>query len=340
MKEAAYYSRLDNGQVSCSLCPHHCKIPSGHHGLCLTRENINGSLIASNYCRPVSTAIDPIEKKPLFHFYPGSSIFSTGPAGCNFKCGFCQNFEISQNVLDVQEIALERLFKLVVESGTIGIAYTYSEPTIWFETIMDLGTMVRSHGLKNVMVTNGYIEQAPLNDLLQIVDAMNIDIKSMDPSFYRRLCKGSLNEVLRTCETAKKAGCHIEITNLLIPGENDSAEETARLVEFIASSLGRETPLHFSRYFPRYRMDHPPTSFPSLENAWEIARERLDYVYIGNVPTGEKENTCCPKCGAKLVSRQGYATATTPFLVPDTDTAGSPARPHCAKCNHPIAMVL
>jgi pyruvate formate lyase activating enzyme len=338
MKEASYYSKLGDNQVACSLCPHHCKIRNGHHGLCLTRENIDGTLIASNYCRPVSTGIDPVEKKPLFHFYPGSSIFSTGPAGCNFKCGFCQNYEISQNALSANEIVPERLLEMVVESGTIGIAYTYSEPTIWFETIMDLGTMVRSRGLKNVMVTNGYIEHSPLIDLLTIVDAMNIDIKSMDPSFYQRLCKGSLNEVLRTCEIAKKAGCHIEITNLLIPGENDSPAETGRLVEFIASSLGKETPLHFSRYFPRYKMQHSPTSFSSLERAWEIARRLLDFVYIGNCSTPDKENTLCPQCGTLLVSRQGYATEITPFL--QTGPGYSLTAPHCAKCTRAIAMVL
>lgn len=338
MKEASYYTKLDNDRVSCSLCPHHCKIQNGHHGLCLTRENIDGTLIASNYCRPVSTAIDPIEKKPLFHFYPGSSIFSTGPAGCNFQCAFCQNHEISQNALAADEIGLERLFEMVVESGTIGIAYTYTEPTIWFETIMDLGTMVRARGLKNVMVTNGYIDAGPLDDLLHIVDAMNINIKSMDPSFYSRLCKGSLDEVLRTCEIAKKAGCHIEITNLLIPGENDAPEETGRLVDFIASSLGKETPLHFSRYFPRFRMGHSSTPFSLLERAGEIASQKLDFVYIGNCASTGKENTLCPQCGAMLVSRHGYETAITPFL--HTVPAGTSAVPHCTKCNRHIAMVM
>jgi pyruvate formate lyase activating enzyme len=226
----------------------------------------------------------------------------------------------------------------VLRSASIGIAYTYSEPTIWFETIMDLGTLVRERGLKNVMVTNGYIETAPLADLLRVVDAMNIDIKSMDPQFYRRLCKGSLPEVLRTCEQAKKAGCHIEITNLLIPGENDSPDETRRLVNYIASSLGKDTPLHFSRYFPRYRMHHTPTPSSLLADAWNMARERLDYVYIGNSPADGRENTMCPRCGELLVSRSGYVTSITPALSIKIDKSEYP--PRCLKCGTPIAMVL
>jgi pyruvate formate lyase activating enzyme len=338
MKEASYYSKLDDNRVECGLCPHHCKIPSGRRGLCLTRENIDGVLIAANYCKPVSTAIDPIEKKPLYHYYPGSSIFSTGPAGCTFKCDFCQNFGISQVALNVQEIGVKRLLAMVLESNTIGIAYTYSEPTIWFETIMELGTLVHAHGLKNVMVTNGYIEPGPLKELLTVVDAMNIDIKSMNESFYRRLCKGSLPEVLRTCETAKNAGCHVEITNLLIPGENDSPEETIRLADFIATHLGKETPLHLSRYFPRYRLNQPPTPSSLLERAWEIARQRLDYVYIGNCASTNKENTLCPKCGTALVFRCGYETTLSADL--STDTGAFPKKPFCAKCNYTIDMVL
>jgi len=338
MKEAAHYSPIDAQKVECRLCPHRCKIAPGHHGICLTRKNIDGTLYASNYCRPASTAVDPIEKKPLFHFYPGSAIFSTGPYGCTLKCGFCQNYELSQKALEPDEISVKELLEMVIQSSSIGIAYTYSEPTIWFETIMELGPLVRARGLKNVMVTNGYIETAPLQELLQVVDAMNIDIKSMEQGFYQRICKGSLAEVLRTCETVKKAGCHVEITNLLIPGENDSPDETRRLADFIASALGKETPLHFSRYFPRYKMDHSATPSSTLTRAWEIARAQLEYVYIGNNLIDDKMNTFCPQCNTLLISRQGYDVAVMPSLsktrTPESDL------PHCSKCNHTIAIVL
>jgi pyruvate formate lyase activating enzyme len=338
MKEAAYYTSLGPDGVRCELCPHHCTIREAGHGLCLTRENRGGKLIASNYCRPVSTAVDPIEKKPLFHFYPGSSIFSTGPSGCNFKCGFCQNFEISQQALGVPEISVERFMRMIEGSDSIGIAYTYTEPSIWFETIMDVGPKVRERGLKNVLVTNGYLAEPPLHDLLTFVDAMNVDIKSMNPDFYRRICKGSLAPVLKTCEIAKKAGCHLEITNLLIPGENDDPAETEELARFIAETLGTDTPLHISRYFPRFQMNHAPTPDKTLENAWNIAAKRLDYVYLGNVSSGTKEQTLCPQCGALLVSRHGYRSSVTSLLGKNpVDPNG---KPECMMCGRRIDIVM
>ena len=335
MKEASFYLKLPDNRVQCTLCPHHCKIREKQHGFCISRENIGGRLIAANYCRPVSSALDPIEKKPLFHFFPGASIFSTGPNGCTFKCSFCQNHEISQTELPSREVTAERLAETAAERRSIGIAYTYSEPVIWFETIMDVGTRVKKDGLKNVMVTNGFIEPAPLNDLLSIVDAMNIDIKSMNPSFYRRICKGSLAPVLKTCETVKKAGCHLEITNLLITGENDEQKETAALADFMATNLGSDTPLHISRYFPRHLMSHDPTPAPVLERAWEIAHNRLEYVYVGNITAGDKEHTFCPGCGELLISRSGYSVCITGSLV--KTPAG---RALCNKCNRLINIVL
>ncbi|MBN2188992.1 MAG: AmmeMemoRadiSam system radical SAM enzyme [Chitinispirillaceae bacterium] len=321
--------------MRCELCPHRCRIPEGKHGFCLTRENIGGRLAAANYCRPVSTAVDPIEKKPLFHFHPGSSIFSTGPNGCTFKCSFCQNSEISQGKTATREMTPEEIAGMAAKHGSIGIAYTYSEPIIWFETIMEVGAKIKERGLKNVMVTNGFIEPAPLNDLLSIVDAMNIDIKSMNPSFYRRICKGSLEPVLKTCETVKKAGCHLEITNLLIPGENDGPEETAALADFMAIHLGKDTPLHISRYFPRYKMDHSPTPPSALERAWEIARKKLDYVYVGNIASGDRENTFCPQCGELLIARSGYSVRV------DQNLEVSPGKHQkCGNCNTLILLIL
>ncbi|MBN1130536.1 MAG: AmmeMemoRadiSam system radical SAM enzyme [Chitinispirillaceae bacterium] len=336
MKQAAYYQRLNNRRVQCDLCPHHCRIRPGRRGICLTRENIDGSLVSSNFCRPLSLAVDPIEKKPLYHFFPGSSIFSTGPNGCTFKCSFCQNCEISQELLTAREVTPRWLADKVASSGAIGIAYTYSEPIIWFETIMEVGARVRDMGLKNVMVTNGFIEPAPLADLLTLVDAMNIDIKSMNPAFYRRICKGSLEPVLAACEMVKRAGCHLEITHLLIPGENDDPAETESLASFIASHLGKDTPLHLSRYFPRYRMNHASTPEPLLVRAHEIALQHLDFVYLGNMAAAGKENTWCPGCGTLLISRQGYRTLVTDSLV----APGAPqGKPTCGECGREIAMV-
>ena len=313
MKEAKYFKPLSDQKVQCILCPHQCKIAEGKNGICLTRGNRNGFLYSLNYCRPVSIAVAPIEKKPLYHFYPGSRIFSTGPNGCTLKCSFCQNYEISQHTLPTRELSVDEFTKAIINSNTRGVAYTYSEPYIWFETIMDVGTKVKENGLVNVMVTNGYMEPDPLSELITVVDAMNIDIKSMNPAFYKKLCKGELDPVLRTCETVKKH-CHLEITNLLITGENDSEDDVTKLVEFIASNLGKDTPLHLSRYFPRYKLNKQSTPEHSLLNAWQIANDKLDYVYLGNIMSDEKSSTHCPSCNVLLVMRSGYSTEVTENL--------------------------
>jgi pyruvate formate lyase activating enzyme len=326
-KKALYYRQKSDDRLQCELCPHHCILIEGKRGICLTRQNIGHELISLNFLRPVSMNIDPIEKKPLYHFYPGSEIFSSGPNGCTFKCLFCQNCEISQDILPVKEIPAEDFVDAIVKSNTIGIAYTYSEPYIWFETIMEVGRVIKSKGLKNVMVTNGYMEPAPLKDLLTVVDAMNIDIKSMRPEFYSKLCKAELMPVLRTCETVKKH-CHLEITNLLIPGENDSTDDVSDLVKFVAENLGPDTPLHFSRYFPRYKMTAPPTDEKILLGALEIARGSLQYVYAGNVQSDAGSNTYCPSCRETLVKRRGYLIETAPGL----EARGSDKTAACPKC--------
>ncbi len=305
MKKASFFTALEDKKVRCELCPHHCVLTEGKRGLCLTRRNIGGELFSLNYCRPVSSHIDPIEKKPLYHFYPGTSIYSCGPNGCTLKCVFCQNHGIVTEILSTAELTADSFANEIIESNTVGVAYTYSEPYIWFETIMEVGERVKMKGLRNVMVTNGFMEPAPLNDLLRVIDAMNIDIKSIRPDFYRQMCKGELEPVLRTCERAKEK-CHIEITNLIIPGRNDSSEEIRELTDYIASNLGKDTPLHFSRYFPRYKATYPATPVATLFKAWEIAREKLDYVYVGNVEAGDKADTFCPSCGKKLIKRWGY----------------------------------
>jgi len=331
MKQASYYTVVSGKlkKVRCDLCPHHCLLPEGRTGICLARKNVDGILRSLVYCRPVSTAIDPVEKKPLYHFFPGSYIFSSGPNGCTFKCLFCQNCEISQSFFPAKEISPAVFFESIINSGTIGIAYTYSEPFVWFETIMDVGAMVREHGLKNVMVTNGFMEQKPLSDLLTLVDAMNIDIKSMNPAFYRKMCKAKLAPVLAACETVKKK-CHLEITNLLIPGENDSVQDIRQLVDFVSANLGKNTPVHFSRYFPRYKLAVAPTPHSSLALAYEIAREKLEYVYIGNDNSGSGNNTVCPSCGEVLVRRNGYTVSVNQRLGPNPVTGTA----ICPSCSH------
>lgn len=333
MKQAAWFHPLDDGRVVCDLCPHHCRMRDGQRGICLTRMNRGGTLITENYCRPVSAALDPIEKKPLFHFFPGATIFSTGPNGCTFKCSFCQNCEISQSMIPTVERPARWIADQAGRNGSVGIAYTYSEPTIWHETIMEVGALVREQGLKNVMVTNGFIEEGPLRELLTLVDAMNIDIKSMNPRFYRRLCKGGLSPVLKACETVKTAGCHLEITHLLIPGENDDPSETTALADFIGNRLGRDTPLHISRYFPRHTMHLPPTPDATLARAWEIAKKHLDFVYLGNCTASATEDTRCPGCGTTLIRRRGYYIQKCDTLRANDGAAS------CARCKTPVRIV-
>ncbi|MGB9791036.1 MAG: AmmeMemoRadiSam system radical SAM enzyme [Thermacetogeniaceae bacterium] len=333
MREAEFYKTLGDSKVQCLLCPHMCLLSVGQRGLCRVRENIGGKLYTLNYGRVSSLGIDPIEKKPLYHFYPGRQIFSVGTFGCNFRCQFCQNWEISQGEPATEEFSPERLVAMALRardgSDSVGIAYTYSEPVVWYEFVYDCAKLAHEKGLKNVLVTNGSIQEEPLMRLLPYIDAMNIDVKAFTSDYYRRVCRGELEPVLRTVERAY-GNCHIELTTLLVPGMNDSDEEIEALVDWVAS-LGKEVPLHFSRYFPRYRMELPPTPLKTLVRAWELARRKLDYVYIGNAwELGEKyDNTCCPECGALLVRRSGY------YVV----LSGLEGR-KCKECGAEIAVVV
>lgn len=333
-KKASYFATIDGNRVRCTLCPHQCIIAKQQHGICLTRGNHDGVLYTENYCSPVSIAIDPIEKKPLYHFNPGSSIFSTGPNGCNFKCSFCQNYEISQNLLPTHELSCDDFLQKIVQSKTIGIAYTYSEPYIWFETIMDIGTKIKELGMVNVMVTNGSMCSRPLDDLLQIIDAMNIDIKSMNPLFYKKFCKAELMPVLETCEEVKKK-CHLEITNLLITDENDSDDDIKKLSAFIAENLGNDTPLHLSRYFPRYRLKNKMTTDENLFRAYDIAKERLDNVYLGNITATGKANTICSGCNTLLINRDNNYVEISSMLNHDGNY-----RVVCRNCNTPANIIF
>lgn len=306
MREALFYERLGDKEVRCLLCPQECRIKPGREGVCRVRRNLDGTLYTENYGRYSSIAMDPIEKKPLYHFYPGSLILSLGTKGCNLRCGFCQNWEISQGDPLMREITPQESVDIALKyrgRGCIGIAYTYSEPAMWFEFVLETARVAREKGLANVLVTNGYINPAPLEELLPFVDAMNIDVKAFTEDFYRKVCKGRLEPVLKVVEMA--AGrCHVELTTLIIPGYNDSPDEIGRLVEWIAS-IDEEIPLHFSRYFPNYKFDDPPTPVETLRMAREIALEKLRYVYIGNVSDERYSTTYCYRCGGEVIRRRG-----------------------------------
>lgn len=306
MKEAAYYEKLADGKVHCLLCPQDCVINPGRKGFCRVRSNHEGALYSDIYERILACNLDPVEKKPLYHFHPGRSILSIGTKGCNQRCRFCQNWEMLDTDSPGTYITSDEVASMADRGDSIGVAYTYNEPIIWFEFVEECARKVRDRGLKNVLVTNGSITRGPLEEILPAIDAMNIDVKSMDQGFYEDVCSSELEPVLRACRLAKPV-CHLEITNLLIPTLNDSDEQIGRLVDFVAS-LGRDTPLHFSAYYPCYKMTIEPTPVATLRRARDIAREKLDFVYMGNVRSEDAGTTCCPECGEGVVERDGYIT--------------------------------
>jgi pyruvate formate lyase activating enzyme len=302
---ARHFERRADGTVECLLCPARCKLRDGQVGICRVRSNRGGDLVTTNYGEAVTLAVDPIEKKPLYHFHPGSDILSTGANCCNLRCRHCQNWQISQEEVPTTYLSPERLADTARHYNTLGVAFTYTEPTVWFEYIMDTAPLLREAGQKVVLVTNGYIEPEPLAELIQVTDAMNIDIKGMDPRFYLKVCGGRLQPILDVVRTVGESDVHLEVTNLIIPGHNDSEAAVRSLVEFVAS-VSSEIPLHFSAYHPSYKMEAPATPADTLLKAREIAKHSLNYVYLGNLATGEGNDTSCPGCGGRLVERSGY----------------------------------
>lgn len=310
-REAMFYD-VEGERTDCRLCPWHCHIKPGNVGRCTVRKNVNGRLHTLNYGEVTSLALDPIEKKPLYHFHPGSMILSVGTFGCNLKCGFCQNWQISQERAATRtllpEDALELAQKYAAE-GNIGLAYTYNEPFIWYEYVRDTAPLIQAAGLHNVLVTNGIVEQEPLEELLPYIDAMNVDIKSMSEKFYLKHCAGQALPARQTVERAF-GKTHVEITNLIIPGENDSEAELRELVNW-AASVSPELPIHFSAYHPDYQFEAPPTPPATLRLAYELAREKLHYVYVGNLRLDGTTDTACPQCGQRLIVRQGMTGRVT-----------------------------
>lgn len=325
MKEALFYQSLDDNKVRCLLCPRECLIGEEQAGFCRVRVNREGKLVTESYGVCASYALDPIEKKPLYHFYPGRTIFSLGSYGCNFRCQFCQNWRIAQEKPELIDISPEAVVETTLRQGhdCIGIAYTYNEPLTWYEFVLETAQQAREAGLKNVLVTNGYVQEEPLRKILPYIDALNIDVKAYNEDFYRSICCGGFSPVLRTVEIAA-AEAHVELTTLVIPGLNDNQAELEALIDWVAG-INPQIPLHFSRYFPQYRMDRPRTPMETLVRAREMALKKLDYVYIGNLGMEEYEHTYCPECGLVLIKRSWY----------DTSIAGLQGN-SCTRCGRKI----
>jgi len=283
MHEALYYEKLDNKKIHCRLCPYECRIAPGGRGACGVRINKDGILYTSVYGRTTGLSLDPIEKKPLYHYHPGEKILSLGTRGCNLHCEFCQNWHISQEVdAPTEDITSEEVVARAKGLHSFGIAYTYNEPFIWYEFVLDTAKLARAANFKNVLVTNGFVNIDPLENMLPYIDAMNIDLKAFDEDFYVKVCKGRLKPVLDVIKISFRR-CHIELTNLIIPTLNDSDEMIRKMVDWIYKNLGPDIPLHLSRYFPCYRMTLPPTPLDTLKKAEKIAKEKLKYVYVGNI---------------------------------------------------------
>jgi pyruvate formate lyase activating enzyme len=302
------YKKYDD-KLECLLCPHFCKIANGKTGICGVRKNTGAKIELMTYNILSGYSLDPVEKKPLYHFFPGYNILSIGSFGCNMKCDFCQNFHISQKIpgtlipeIDITKIVTDALS---VENN-VGIAFTYNEPAIWFEYMRDVAEIAKKEGLCTVMVSNGYVNNEPLDEILKFIDAFNIDLKAFNDSFYRKLAGAELEPVKKSLVQIVKSGKHLEITTLIIPGLNDDAKEMDFMSEWIAGELGKGIPFHLSRYFPTYKRDTPPTSEESLKKLFDIAAKNLDYVYIGNSRSNTGQNTSCPECGTEVTIRSGY----------------------------------
>ncbi len=332
MQEALFYEKNPDGSVRCSLCRHRCSIVPGGRGICHVRENHGGILVSLVYGNVVAEQVDPVEKKPLFHVLPGTTTYSIATAGCNFTCRHCQNHAIAQydpgsdSTVPGHNIPPEEIVRRALASGCRSISYTYTEPTIFFEYMLEVARLASRVGLKNFMVTNGYITPEALDALAPYLDAANIDLKGFDDRFYHRIAGASLEQVLGCIRDFHRRGIWIEITSLIIPDENDSQKQLEDMAAFIVSELGADVPWHISRFFPRHRMvDRGATPEDSLQRAVDAgSRAGLHFIYVGNCEGGI-ENTCCPGCGAVLIRRRGYR-----IMANDLD------RGCCRRCGIPI----
>lgn len=310
MKEAQFYKKIEGKKVQCQLCPRFCKIIEGKRGNCGVRENRDGRLYSLVYGKSISANIDPIEKKPLFHFAPGTQCLSVATMGCNLHCAFCQNWEISQIRGEIfgQQLEPEKIIEIATRNGVPGIAYTYTEPTIFIEYALDTMKLAKKEGLYNVWVSNGYTNPKPAKTIAKYLDAINVDMKG-DVKFYQKICGVKNEQPIRdSLKIYKKEGVWIEITNLVIPGFNDNKSQVTSLVNWIKENLGRETPLHFSQFHPQYKMlDAESTPKKTLEMCYDIASSNgMKYAYIGNIWGHQGESTKCPDCGEIMIERKGF----------------------------------
>jgi len=318
-----YYTPLDNGKIRCDLCRHRCQLKEGQTGICGVNKNEGGVLKNLVYGHPVALNVDPVEKKPLYHFLPGTDILSFGTVGCNFKCPFCQNWDISQTskVNGDVEVSPEQMVALALRHGAKSIAYTYNEPTIFYPYAKDVGVLAKEKGLKNVFVTNGFETPEMIEDMASWVDAANVDLKCWDAPYYKKTLKGELEGVLDTLDRMVKADIWVEVTTLIVPGDNDSDEQLEAMAHFIAEELGTHVPWHLSAFFPNYKMTHKEATAPEVLLKAKAIGEKagLKYVYLGNVPV--ESSTYCPACGTKVIERMGYG-----HIVNRLDKG------HCPKC--------
>lgn len=336
VKEAYLYRKLPQKRVQCQTCVHYCVIGEKERGKCYVRENREGKLYSLVYARPCALNIDPIEKKPFFHFLPGSQSLSLATVGCNFSCLNCQNWKISQcpkiyGKIEGEEVKPEEIVEITIKNKLPSISYTYTEPTVFLEYALDTMKLAKEKGLKNNWVTNGFISKETLELIASYLDAANVDLKSFKEEFYQKYCGGRLKPVLATLKRMKEKGIWVEITTLIIPTLNDDEKTFKKIANFIKNELGKETPWHISQFSGAisWKLQHlPDTPIETLKRGWQIGKEAgLKYVYTGNVPGLESENTFCPKCGAEMIQRIGYT-------IIRYDKNGK-----CSKCNESLNIV-
>jgi pyruvate formate lyase activating enzyme len=335
MKNALFFKQLGDGKVQCLLCPHLCILSEGKAGKCGVRRNVDAGLVTEIYGKLSAIHYDPIEKKPLYHFHPGNIILSVGSIGCNLSCSFCQNCDISQADVSgfpwLKDHSPDDIVQMAAgHPGNLGIAFTYNEPTISFEYMLEVSRMAKGIGMKTAMISNGFINAEPLLELLPFMDAFNIDLKAFREEFYIKQTGGKLAPVLDTLRVLKKAGKHFEITNLIIPGLNDDPEVFSEMIDWISNELGVYTVLHLSRYFPHHKLTIDPTPVDTLRSLFALARSKLPYVYLGNMASYEGQQTRCTTCGELLINRTGYHTEVR-SIAHDTT---------CKKCGSPIQNLI
>ncbi len=312
MKQALFWKKLKDKVVQCQLCPHYCTLKLGETGKCKVRQNKNGNLYSLVYSHPCAVSIDPIEKKPFYHFLPGQKALSIATVGCNLKCEHCQNWQISQLIgedISSEKISPEQVIKKARQENVKIISYTYTEPTIFYEYMLDIAKLAKKQGMKNTIVSNSFINPKPLKQLLPFIDSANIDLKSMSDDFYKKTCGARLNPILESLKILKQNRIWIEITNLLIPTLNDSEKDIKKLVRWIKNNLGTEVPIHFTAFYPTYKLSYlPSTNIKTLKKARRIALEQgIKYVYTGNLPDEDGNNTFCYKCGSVLIKRRLFS---------------------------------